>query len=64
MEIDLKTFLAWLCLTNALKMSKTKYQAGFGVIIWGQNHLTFTIPINYYTIWYENMNKMTNFSLD
>ena len=26
-------FLAWLCLTNALKLSESKYQAGVGVII-------------------------------
>ena len=37
-RIDLK---AWLCLTNTLKLSEGRYQAGFGVIIWVQNPLTF-----------------------
>ena len=44
-RIDLKTFWAWLSLTNAPKLSESKYQAGFGVIISGQNPLTFMIPI-------------------
>ena len=35
---DLKTtYNAWLCLTNTPKVSESKYQAGFGVIILGQN---------------------------
>ena len=41
-KIDLKTFLG---LTNASKLSESKYQAGFEVIISGQNLLTFMIPI-------------------
>jgi len=32
-RIDLKTFWAWLCLTNTPKLSESKYQAGF----WGEN---------------------------
>ena len=39
---DLKTFLS---LTNTPKVSESKYQAGFGVIILGQNFQTFMIPI-------------------
>jgi len=42
--IDLKTFLHLAMPTNALKLLESKYQAGFGVIIWGQNPLTFMIP--------------------
>ena len=42
LRIDLKTFLG---LTNALKLSESKYQGGFGMIIWGQNPLTFMIPM-------------------
>ena len=42
-RIDLKTFL--LCLTSTLQLSESKYQAGFGVKIGGQNPLTFMIPI-------------------
>ena len=44
-RIDLKTFLGWLSLTNTPKVSESKYQAGFGVIILGQNPQTFMIPI-------------------
>jgi len=36
-SIDLKTF----SLTNTPKVSESKYQAGFGVIILGQNPQTF-----------------------
>jgi len=43
-RIDLKTFWARLSLTNTPKVSESKYQAGFGVIISGQNPLTFMIP--------------------
>ena len=32
-SIDLKTFWAWLSLTNTPKVSESKYQASFGVII-------------------------------
>jgi len=32
-KIDLKTFWAWLYLTNTPKVLESKYQAGFGVII-------------------------------
>ena len=40
-----KHFWAWLSLTNAPKVSESKYQAGFGVIILGQNPQTFMIAI-------------------
>jgi len=33
-RVDLKTFWAGLCLTNTLKLSESKYQAGFGEIFW------------------------------
>ena len=46
-RIDLKTFWAWLCLTNTLKVLESKYQTGFGMIISSQNPLTFMIPILY-----------------
>ena len=49
----IRHFWAWLCLTNALKLSESKYQAGFGVIIWDQNPLTFMIPIYSTTILYD-----------
>ena len=61
--IDLKTFLglyiAMLNQFNAPKLSESKYQAGFWVIISGQNQVTFMIPIYiymhivllYYMIW-------------
>ena len=42
---DLKAFWAWQCLTNIHNLSESKYQAGFRVIIWGQNLLTFMITI-------------------
>ena len=35
-RIDLKTFWALLCLTNTPKLSESKYQAGFGMIIWAK----------------------------
>ena len=43
-------FWTWLCLTNTPKLSESKYQAGFGMIISGQNTLIFMIPILYYII--------------
>jgi len=52
-RIDLKTFWAWLCLTNAPELSESKYQAGFGVIILGQNPLTFIISIYSTTVLYD-----------
>ena len=54
-RIDLKTFLAfWLSITNAPKVSESKYQAGFGVIISGQNPQTFMIPIYSTAVLYDN----------
>ena len=49
-RIDLKTFLG---LTNTPKLLESKYQTGFGVIIWGQNPLTFMIPIYSTTVLYH-----------
>ena len=48
-SIDLKTF----SLTNTPKVSESKYQAGFGVIILGQNPQTFMIPIYSTTVLYD-----------
>ena len=41
-KIDLKTFLG---LAKPNQYSQSEYQAGFGVIISGQNPQTFMIPI-------------------
>jgi len=54
MEGSEDIFWAWLCLTNAPKLSESKYQASFGVIILGQNPLTFMIPIYSTTALYDN----------
>ena len=43
-------FRAWLSLTNTPKVPESKYQAGFGVIISGQNPQTF-IVLPYYMIY-------------
>ena len=52
-RIDLKAFLAWLFLTNPLQLSESKYQAGFGAIIWGQNPLTYVILLYSTTVLYD-----------
>ena len=52
-RIDLKTFWAWLSLTNTPKVPESKYQAGFRVIISGQNPQTLMIPIYSTTILYD-----------
>jgi len=44
-RIDLKTFWAWLCLTNTLKLSESKYQAGF----WGPKSFNLHDPYIYST---------------
>ena len=51
-RIDLKTFLG-LAITNTPKVLESKYQAGFGMIILGQNPLTFMIPIYSTTVLYD-----------
>ena len=51
-RIDLKR--AWLCLTNTPKVPESKYQAGFGVIILGQNPQTFMILIYSTTVLYDD----------
>jgi len=43
-RVDLKTFWVWLSLTNTPKVSESKYQAGFRVIISGQNLQTLHDP--------------------
>ena len=55
-RIDLKTFLSLAKPNhNTLKVSESKYQAGFGVIISGQNPQTFMIPIYSITVLYDNL---------
>jgi len=46
-------FWAWLSLTNTPKVSESKYQAGFRVIISGQNPQTFMIPMYSTTVLYD-----------
>ena len=47
-RIDLKTFLDLAMPNQYSQTVRSKYQAGFGVIISGQNPLTFMIPWLYY----------------
>ena len=47
-RIDLKTFLAWLCLTSTLKLSENKYQACFGVPKSPNLHNPYIIVLLYY----------------
>ena len=54
MEMFRIHFWTWPCLTNAPKLSESKYQAGFGAIISGQNPLTFMIPIYSTTVLYDS----------
>ena len=66
-RIDLKTFLG-LAMPNQCpkKLSDSKYQAGFGVIMWGQNLLTLMIPINIVLLYYMMIPidcKVTNFTI-
>ena len=59
-RIDLKTFLG-LANPNqymAPKVPESKYQAGFGVIISGQNPQTFMIPIYSTTVLYDFVTHM------
>jgi len=53
-RVDLKTFLAWLCLTNTPKLSESKYQADFGEIILGQNPNLHDPSIYSITVLYDN----------
>ena len=50
-RINLKTFLG-LAMPNQL--SESKYQAGFGVIMSGQNPQTLMIPIYSTTVLYDS----------
>jgi len=54
-RIDLKTFLGLAMPNQYSKLSESKYQAGFGVIILGQNPLTFMIRIYSTTVLYDNV---------
>ena len=60
--IDLKTFLG-LAKPNQYshKVPESKYQAGFGVIISGQNPQTFMIPIYSNTVLYDSIYSGTIF---
>ena len=62
-RIDLKTFLGLANLTNTPKVSESKYQAGFGVIILGQNTLTFIIPIYSTTVLYDEQARMQVYTI-
>ena len=56
LRIDLKTFLG-LAMPNQYsnpKLSESKYQAGFGVIILGQNPLAFMILADSTTVLYDS----------
>ena len=44
-SVDLKTFLAWLCLTNAAMLSESNYLVDFLVGFWGKKPQTLLIPI-------------------
>ena len=44
-RIDLKTFLGLVKPNQCFQMSESKYQAGFGVIISGQNPQILMIPV-------------------
>ena len=50
-RVDLKTFWAWLCLTNAAMLSESKYLADFLMRFLGKKPQTLLIPI-YSTILY------------
>ena len=54
MELIWRHFWAWLSLTDTPKVPESKYQAGFGVIVSGQNPQTFMIPIYTTTVLYDN----------
>ena len=53
-RIDLKTFLGLAMPNQYSQISESKYQAGFGVMISGQNPQTFMIPIYSTTVLYDN----------
>ena len=59
MEGFRRHFWAWLRLTNTPKVSESKYQAGFGVIISGQNPQTFMIPIYRSTVLYDKLSMLS-----
>ena len=58
-RIDLKTFLGLAMPNQYYQTVRSKYQAGFGVIIWGQNPRIFMIPIYSTTILYDICNSNT-----
>jgi len=53
-RVDLKTFLGLAMPNQYSQTAKSKYQAGFGEIILGQNPRTFMIP-TYRTVLYDNL---------
>ena len=55
-RIDLKTFLDLLCLTNTLKLSESKYQAGFKVNNFGPKFINHhdSFPIYSTTVLYDS----------
>ena len=52
-RIDLKTFLGMAKPNQYFQSVESKYQAGFEVIISGQNPQTFMIPIYSTTVLYD-----------
>jgi len=63
-RVDLKTSFAWLCLTNAPKLSESKNQAGLGKIILGQNPKllwSLYIVLLYYMIYSKIYRGKLNF---
>ena len=48
--------LGYTC--NTLKLSESKYQAGFGVITLGQNPLTLMIPIYSTAVLYDTFSLL------
>ena len=52
-RIDLKTFWGLAKPNQYSQSARKKYQAGFGVIISGQNPQTFMIPIYSTTVLYD-----------
>jgi len=48
-RVDLKTFWAWLCLTNAAMLSQGKYLAGLWVGFLGKkSHILYIALLSYY----------------
>ena len=56
-RIDLKTFLGLAKPNQFCKVPESKYQAGFGAIISGQNPQTLMIPIYSTIVLYDEKKK-------